>query len=80
MAVPGAGERTTTPARSQDIGPGLCYGRGTRLASTPDRARRHGMAIGVQIITGFLGSGKTTLVRHLVEGPGAGRVGVVVGA
>jgi G3E family GTPase len=37
------------------------------------------MAIGVQIITGFLGSGKTTLVRHLVEGPGAGRVGVVVG-
>lgn len=37
------------------------------------------MAIGIQIITGFLGSGKTTLVRHLVEGPGAGRVGVVVG-
>jgi len=37
------------------------------------------MAIGIQIITGFLGSGKTSLVRHLVEGPGAGRVGVVVG-
>jgi len=37
------------------------------------------MAIGIQIVTGFLGSGKTTLVRHLVEGPGAGKVGVVVG-
>jgi G3E family GTPase len=37
------------------------------------------MTVGIQIVTGFLGSGKTTLVRHLVEGPAAGRMGVVVG-
>lgn len=33
----------------------------------------------LQIVTGFLGSGKTTCVRHLVEGPGDAKIGVVVG-
>ena len=33
----------------------------------------------LQIITGILGSGKTTVVRHLIEGPGESHVGVVVG-
>lgn len=33
----------------------------------------------IQIVTGILGSGKTTTVRHLIEGPGESRVGVVVG-
>lgn len=33
----------------------------------------------LQIVTGFLGSGKTTCVRHLIEGPGDVKVGVVVG-
>ena len=33
----------------------------------------------LQIVTGFLGSGKTTVVRHLVEGPGDMKIGVVVG-
>lgn len=33
----------------------------------------------IQIITGILGSGKTTTVRHLIEGPGESNVGVVVG-
>jgi len=33
----------------------------------------------IQIVTGFLGSGKTTCVRHLVEGPGDVKIGVVVG-
>lgn len=37
------------------------------------------MAVQLQIITGFLGSGKTTLVRHLIEGPGEVSTGVVVG-
>ncbi|PIE16036.1 MAG: hypothetical protein CSA66_07830 [Proteobacteria bacterium] len=33
----------------------------------------------LQIVTGILGSGKTTLVRHLIEGPAESKVGVVVG-
>lgn len=37
------------------------------------------MTVQLQIITGFLGSGKTTLVRHLIEGPGEVSTGVVVG-
>lgn len=37
------------------------------------------MTVQLQIITGFLGSGKTTLVRHLIEGPGEISTGVVVG-
>ncbi len=37
------------------------------------------MAVQLQIVTGFLGSGKTTLVRHLIEGPGEVSTGVVVG-
>lgn len=37
------------------------------------------MTVQLQIITGFLGSGKTTLVRHLVESQDQVSVGVVVG-
>ncbi|MBL8786314.1 MAG: GTP-binding protein [Deltaproteobacteria bacterium] len=37
------------------------------------------MVVQLQIVTGFLGSGKTTLVRHLIEGPGEVSTGVVVG-
>jgi len=37
------------------------------------------MTVQLQIVTGFLGSGKTTLVRHLIEGPGEVSTGVVVG-
>jgi G3E family GTPase len=37
------------------------------------------MATTIQIVTGFLGSGKTTLVRHLVEAPSESRTAVVVG-
>jgi|GEM_PF-1352309 len=37
------------------------------------------MAVQLQIVTGFLGSGKTTLVRHLIDGPGEISTGVVVG-
>ncbi|TNF26772.1 MAG: hypothetical protein EP329_20705 [Deltaproteobacteria bacterium] len=33
----------------------------------------------LQIITGILGSGKTTCLRHLLEGPGEIQAGVVVG-
>ena len=33
----------------------------------------------LQIITGILGSGKTTCLRHLLEGPGESQAGVVVG-
>jgi len=33
----------------------------------------------LQIVTGILGSGKTTVVRHMIEGPGESDVGVVVG-
>ena len=32
----------------------------------------------VTVITGFLGSGKTTLVRHLMQNPGGKRLAVVV--
>lgn len=37
------------------------------------------MTVHLQIVTGFLGSGKTTLVRHIIEGPGDVSTGVVVG-
>ena len=32
----------------------------------------------VTVITGFLGSGKTTLIRHLMQNPGGKRLAVVV--
>ena len=32
----------------------------------------------VTVITGFLGSGKTTLIRHLIQNPGGKRLAVVV--
>ena len=36
--------------------------------------------IPVTIITGFLGAGKTTLVRHLMQNPQGRRLGAVAGA
>ena len=32
----------------------------------------------VTVITGFLGSGKTTLIRHLMQNPNGKRLAVVV--
>ena len=32
----------------------------------------------VTVVTGFLGSGKTTLIRHLMQNPGGKRLAVVV--
>ena len=32
----------------------------------------------VTVITGFLGSGKTTLIRHLMQNPGGKRLAVIV--
>ena len=32
----------------------------------------------VTVITGFLGSGKTTLIRHLMQNPGGKRLAIVV--
>ncbi|TMV35729.1 cobalamin biosynthesis protein CobW, partial [Thioclava sp. BHET1] len=34
--------------------------------------------IPVTIVTGFLGSGKTTLIRHLMQNPGGRRLAVLV--
>ena len=34
--------------------------------------------IPVTVVTGFLGSGKTTLIRHLMQNPGGRRLAVLV--
>ena len=32
----------------------------------------------VTVVTGFLGSGKTTLIRHLMQNPGGKRLAIIV--
>ena len=36
------------------------------------------LAIPVTLLTGFLGSGKTTVLNHLIRDPGMGRVAVII--
>ena len=44
----------------------------------PARRFRGRLAAPVTVITGFLGSGKTTLIRELMQNPGGKRLAIVV--
>lgn len=45
------------------------------MSSVPERP---GTRIPVSVLTGFLGSGKTTVLNHLVRSPGMARALVVI--
>src|SRR5262245_20563020 len=63
---------------SRGARPGLCRTARSRRGGSAGSAVMSADAIPVSVLTGFLGSGKTTMLRHLLRQPEFSRTAVII--